>query len=66
MPKNIMEIDSRFLSYSEKIARAYSAVAQNSTLWKSTFRHKSALYGADKTRRDFEIQNKEHRKDWIV
>ena len=37
MPKNIMEIDLRFLGYSEKIARVYSAIAQNSTLWKSTF-----------------------------
>ena len=32
-----MEIALRFLRYSEKIARAYSAIAQNSTLWKSTF-----------------------------
>ena len=31
-----MEIALRFLRYSEKIARAYSAIAQNSTLWKST------------------------------
>ena len=31
-----MEITLRFLRYSEKIARAYSAIAQNSTLWKST------------------------------
>ena len=31
-----MEIDLPFLCYSEKIARAYSAVGQNSTLWKST------------------------------
>ena len=38
MPKIIMEIDLRFLRYSGKIARAYSAIAQNSTLWKSTFR----------------------------
>ena len=36
MQKNIMEIDLRFLRYSEKIARAYSAIAQNYTLWKST------------------------------
>ena len=34
-----MEIALRFLRYSEKIARAYSAIAQNSTLWKSTFSH---------------------------
>ena len=34
MPKNIMEIDLRFLRYSEKIARVYSAIAQNYTLWK--------------------------------
>ena len=33
-----MEIALRFLRYSEKIARAYSAIAQNSTLWKSTFK----------------------------
>ena len=31
-----MEITLRFLRYSDKIARAYSAIAQNSTLWKST------------------------------
>ena len=31
-----MEIALRFLRYSEKIARADSAIAQNSTLWKST------------------------------
>ena len=31
-----MEIALRFLRYSEKIARAYSAIAKNSTLWKST------------------------------
>ena len=31
-----MEIALRFLRYSEKIARAYSAIAQNSTLRKST------------------------------
>ena len=35
--KKIMEIDLRFLRYSEKIVRAYSAIAQNSTQWKSTF-----------------------------
>ena len=33
-----MEIALRFLRYSEKITRAYSAIAQNSTLWKSTLR----------------------------
>ena len=33
-----MEIALRFLRYSEKIAHAYSAIAQNSTLWKSTLR----------------------------
>ena len=38
MPKNIMEIDLRFLRYSEKIARAYSVIAKNSTLWKSTLK----------------------------
>ena len=32
-----MEIALRFLRYSEKIARAYSAIAQNSTLWKLEF-----------------------------
>ena len=37
MPKNKMEIDLRILRYSEKIARAYSAIAQNATLWKYTF-----------------------------
>ena len=36
--KIIIEIDLRFLRYSGKIARAYSAIAQNSTLWESTFR----------------------------
>ena len=44
MPRNIMEIDLRFLRYSEKIARAYSTIAQNSTLWKSTFRLVTDFY----------------------
>ena len=39
MPKNIMEIDLRFLRYSEKIARAYSAIAQNSTLMEIHHKH---------------------------
>ena len=43
MPKNIMKIDLRFLHYSEKLARAYSTIAQNSTLWKSTLSLESYL-----------------------
>ena len=43
-PKNIMKIALQFLGYSEKIARAYSAIAQNSTLWKSTFRLKNVVF----------------------
>ena len=38
-----MEIALRFLRYIEKIACAYSAIAQNSTLWKSTLTLLSSL-----------------------
>ena len=38
-----MEIALRFLRYSEKIARAYSTIAQNSTLWKSTLSQQNLM-----------------------